>query len=171
MPVKTHLPGLARRVTTNSTRLPSVPGTKVADLAPLVKETPVLHAPNINTGKQSYASLAVAERLESRAARVQRPLVEQHNAVIRDIMNERKYRVNNDLGRVIRVTCGAMFFDIDPGVTIQPRAVAIAFEERKNAILRDQLIRRAGLDGVVKRPEVEAMQADLQYQASQDIGV
>jgi hypothetical protein len=165
--VTKHLPGLARRKV-----LPSIPGTGAVDLAPIAQPLPVLEPKAILTGKEPYAAIAVKDRLESRAYRVQQPMVNQAKHILGEIAKERRMRVKNDLGEAVRVSLSGLEFEVDPGITEQPRSVALAFEERKNALLRHKQILGLGVEGGRRgRPEVEALAATLEYTANQDISI
>lgn len=161
--VDSHLPGLKRR------HLPRIAGTGAVDLAPLAQERPILTKANINTGKDSYRTQAVAERLESRAAQVQQPIIKHTNAVVRNVANERRQWVDNKLNRSVDVSVGGVFWTVDAGRTQQPRSVALAFEQHVNDLHKHQMILREGVDGQRKgRPDVEDMRETLQYYADMD---
>lgn len=165
--ISQHLPGLARK-----RNLPHLPGTNAVDLAPLVAALPVLSTVNITTGKESYAAQGVRERLESRAHRVQQPLIQHANAVVKQIANEKRQRVRNDLGEDVEVSVGGLKWMVDAGISEQPHSVAVAFEERKNALLRHRQIVDFGKEGQRGgKPEVERMRDDLEYLANQDISI
>lgn len=160
-------------------QLPRIAGTQAVDLAPLAPASPLLSAaplrfaPNINTGRQSFASQSVAERLESRAAKIQKPMVARHQTVIETVMKERKERVHNDMGKAVEVNLNGTRFSIDPGNTEQPHSVAVAFQERRNALLRHaQIMNVSNYERMRDSrdiPDTEDMRDEIEYRAMQDI--
>jgi hypothetical protein len=124
---------------------------------------------------ETYEALAVRERLESRAFNVQRPMKERHNNVMQMVMKERKQWVTNDTGKNVEVSLNGTRFLVQQGRNEYPHSVAIAFEERKNAILQGRMIEREGQAWRYKTaddiPEPVDIQETLRYVAHQDISI
>jgi hypothetical protein len=178
MPASEHL-GYLRK------RLPRIAGTNAVDLRPLAPARPVLdrrvvqqRSPIVKPEKregEKYEALAVRERLESRAHTVQRPIIERNNMVLAAVMKERKMWVNNDTGKSVEVSLNGTRFIVDQGRNEYPRSVAIAFEERKNEILKAKMIAREGQAWRYKTaddlPEPREIQDELRYVAHQDSSI
>jgi hypothetical protein len=106
---------------------------------------------------------------------VQRPIIERNNMVLAAVMKERKMWVNNDTGKSVEVSLNGTRFIVDQGRNEYPRSVAIAFEERKNEILKAKMIAREGQAWRYKTaddlPEPREIQDELRYVAHQDSSI